>query len=33
MFNRYTPHAIIFLAMAVGMLGYAAVEWVWRMMG
>lgn len=26
MFNRYTPQAYIVLAMAVAMLGYAAVE-------
>jgi hypothetical protein len=33
MFNRYQIHAIIFLAMAVGMIGYAAIEKILRMMG
>lgn len=32
MFNSRKVHiqAAIFLALAVGILGYAAVEWVWR---
>lgn len=28
MFNRYTPHVYIVLSLAVGMLVYAAVEWM-----
>jgi hypothetical protein len=33
MFSRYTLHLYIVLALAVAMLGYAAVEKILRMMG